>query len=60
VKYLRNSGLDAAYLKEKDYQLLQDLSIREKRIIITRDNRFFKMKKNVPVYLLQENQDTEA
>ncbi|KAL4475124.1 hypothetical protein ABPG74_001820 [Tetrahymena malaccensis] len=59
VKYLRNSGIDAAYITEKDYQLLQDLSLREERVVVTRDNKLFNMKKSIPVYILQENLDTE-
>lgn len=37
VKYLRNVGIDTAYIKHTDKNLLVDLSLQEKRIVVTRD-----------------------
>lgn len=37
VKYLRNVGFDAAYIKNTDRNLLIDLSIQEQRVVVTKD-----------------------
>lgn len=54
AKYLRNIGIDTVFVSEKDYQMMIDLSIREQRIIITKDVKFFQKKKGVPTYLLSK------
>ncbi|KRX02977.1 WD40-repeat-containing domain [Pseudocohnilembus persalinus] len=61
VKYLRNVGIDTAYIKNVDKNLLIDLSKQEKRIVITRDQKFFYSKqRTTPVYMLTDNnQKTE-
>ncbi len=51
VKYLRNIGVDTAYISQKDPNLLIDLSLSEGRIILTKDHNFFKRKKAAPTYL---------
>jgi len=54
AKYMRNVGLDAEYLAEKDHNNLIELAKAEKRVIITRDTKFFdKKKEGIPCYLLK-------
>jgi uncharacterized protein with PIN domain len=45
VKYLRNIGIDTEFCGEKDNKMLMDKALKEERIIITRDQKFFKTKK---------------
>ncbi|KAL4503815.1 hypothetical protein ABPG73_017558 [Tetrahymena malaccensis] len=60
VKYLRNSGIDSAFLQDKNYKLICDLSNKEERIILTRNSKFFKqILCQAPVFLIQETTNTE-
>lgn len=52
---MRNIGIDTAYLKERDHNLLIDKALTEKRVIITKDKKFFEKKKDVPTYFLRDS-----
>ena len=41
AKYLRNFGLDAEFIGEKNHHVLTELAKQEERVIITRDTHFF-------------------
>lgn len=53
VSFLRNLGIDTEYMEIQDYNALNNLAAKEKRIIITRDKKFFNSEKfTAPCYLI--------
>ena len=55
VRMIRKLGIDSAFIPDKDYKMLEDLAIKEKRVIITRDKLFFANCKKAPVYFLTKS-----
>lgn len=52
--YMRNVGLDAEFLAEKDHKNLTELAKTEKRVILTRDQRYFERADDVPCLFIQD------
>jgi hypothetical protein len=46
--YMRNVGMDAEFLAEKDHKNLTELAKSEERVIITRDQRYFERAEDLP------------
>lgn len=59
AKYLRLLGFDAIYNKEWDDPEIIDISIKEKRIILTRDRGILKNNKVKYGYLIRNTRSTE-
>lgn len=59
AKYLRNIGQDAEYLATKDHNELTELAKTEKRVIVTRDTRYFAKRTGVPCFFLKSQKTTD-
>jgi len=54
VMYMRNVGLDAEFLPDKDHKVLSELAKAEKRVIITRDQKYFERAEEIPCLFIQD------
>jgi uncharacterized protein with PIN domain len=51
---MRNCGIDTDFISIKDYDLAVSQSLKEKRILVTRDSKLISKRHiNVPIYLLK-------
>ena len=57
---MRNCGIDTEFISIKDYDLAVSQTLKEKRILVTRDSKLISKRHiNVPIYLLKERSDTD-
>ena len=53
-----NQGYDALYMDSSDHKLMNNIAIKEKRVIITRDKRYYQRKFHAPCLLLKDSKET--
>ena len=51
-RFFRNLGLDTECMIDKDWDRMIELAKTEKRIIITKDKKYFERQLGIPCYLL--------
>jgi len=59
ARYMRNIGLDAEYLREKDHNQLTELAKLENRVIVTRDQKYFVRQLGVPCFFLNSQKTSD-
>jgi len=59
ARYMRNIGLDAEYLREKDHNQLTELAKLENRVIVTRDMKYFGRQLGIPCFFLNSQKTSD-